>query len=171
MAYNNWVNPFYQTHKDLQDSVMQTYGESVAQNKNELGTGSDYLSKSYQNTIDQLNQGLQGDVSDLTNSSASKGSFGSTAYNERLNSLANKYNTSATGAFDTSSYKSSNLGQQYQPNLGMTVQSQTPVFNKFQASPTAQVGQTSQQYRYNPFQQAGSGLNNTKVLNLNKINY
>lgn len=171
MSTNSWVNPFYQTHKDLRDSVMKTYGEQVAEGNKGLQTGSNFLKNDYQNSIDQLNLGLKDATSQLSNSSASKGSFGSTAWQEQQNSLANKYNLQSANQFDTSKYKSDTLGLKYQPDLGQDVQSMTPQFGNYQSSPTGQVSQGSQSYRYNPFQQTGSGFNNTKVLNLNKINY
>jgi hypothetical protein len=153
----SWVNPFFATHHNLNDEINRIYGENLNANKNEVQAGGDFLSKDYQNTIDQLNQGLQSDTQKLNANEASSGTWSSGARAERANSLANTYNNKYKSAYDTSAYKTNTLGSKYQPDLGMEVQNQLPTINQYQVSPTGGI-QTGQSYKYNPFQQAIGGL-------------
>lgn len=166
-----WVNPFFQTHQDLNDEITRIYGENLEAANKGARSGGDYLSKDYQNTIDALNLGIKSDIADLTSNSASRGSFGSTAYQEKQNSLANTYNNKYKTAYDTTSYKVNNLGLQNQPDIGMEVQSNLPTINQYQASPTGNVGKLNNSYRYNPFSQAVGGLEAGKNYASKKLIY
>lgn len=166
-----WVNPFFQTHQNLNDEINRIYSQNLEAANKGVKSGGDYVSNDYKNTIDALNQGLQSDITDLTNNSASRGSFGTTAYNEKQNSLASAYNNKAKSAFDTSAYKINNLGLQNQPEIGMQVQNKLPTINQYQASPTGQVGQLNNSFRYNPFQQVVGGLEADKNYAAKKIIY
>lgn len=114
----------------------------------------------YQNTVDQLNQGLSDATSELSNSSASKGSFGSTAYQERQKSLANQYNNKFSGAYNNANANAQNalLKNEYvygdtgnQPNLtqygvnqtGSFATGQTAKYNPFGGQGTLNVGMQS----------------------------
>jgi len=135
-----------------------TQERSLEQSK--LNNTTEQTAKSYQNTIDSLNQGLQSDTQKLTNDSASSGAIRSTAYNDMRNSLASQYTNKYKSAYDNSrsSLNSSLMSGEEQLGGGIN----TPTINQYSANlsgnditPT-QIGQS----RYNPF--GGVGKINTR---------
>jgi len=102
----------------------------------------------YQNTIDQLNQGLTDEQRNLTNKSASQGAFGSTAYQENQKSLANQYNNKFGSAYNAASGNAQNALLKNEYTYGNTgVQ---PGITQYGVNQTGQVS-AGQQAKYNPF--------------------
>lgn len=168
----SYSNPLFKTQQDLNDEISRVYGEQLEKTQKGAQAGSEYQTADYQNTIDQLNQGLSDSTAELSNSSASKGSFGSTAFQERQKSLANQYNNKFKSAFDTSAYKATTQGLENQAALGYN--QYNPSFAKSQANAVGNsitTGTTGQNYRYNPFNQAVGGIQANKNYSLNKLNY
>lgn len=139
--------------QDRQKMINDYYAEQESKASLANDAANKFTVDDYKATIDALNEGLKSDVRDLTNESASRGSFGSTAYKERLNSLANQYNTKYGTAFNVASYGAFGQGQRAQEALGLNTP--TTAFTKFGAnvrdntvSPVA-----GADYKYNPFKQ------------------
>lgn len=136
---NEQLNPWYANE--------QTKG--TAKIGNEVGQ----TQTDYQNTIDQLNQGLQSDTQKLNANEASSGTWASGARAERANSLANMYNNKYKTAYDTASGNLQNYGLANESNYGV----QMPSSNITQYQANNGVGTaTSNVAKYNPF-----GIKNT----------
>ena len=161
-SLQGYENPLFKNYQNTNDEIKRIYGEQIEAANKEATSSTDYAQKDYKTTIDQLNQGLQDSTAELANSSASKGSFGSTAYMERQKSLANQYNTKFGSAYDTASRNADVSGMRNQGQIGTGVA--TPTFQKFDV-----MGGTGQSYKYNPFQQAVGGLEAEKNYTLRQI--
>jgi len=158
----DYANPLFKGYQDTNEEIKRIYGEQLGAGQKGVASETDYAQKDYQTTIDQLNQGLMDSTSELSNSSASKGSFGSTAYEERKKSLTNQYNNKFGSAYDTASRNADVSGMRNQTQLGYNTTN--PTFQKFNTQ-----GSTGQSYRYNPFQQAVGGLEAEKNYTLRTI--
>lgn len=168
----SYSNPLFKTQQDLNDEISRVYGEQLEKTQKGAQAGSEYQTADYQNTIDQLNQGLAAEQRNLNNKSASQGAFGSTAWQENQKSLANEYNNKFKSAYDTSAYKATTQGLENQSALGYN--QYNPSFAKTQANIVGNAitpVSTGQSYKYNPFNQAVGGIQANKNYSLNKLNY
>jgi F0F1-type ATP synthase membrane subunit b/b' len=145
-----------------QDLINKYFQEQTDSANKEAQSDTEFGMKDYQNTINQLNQGLTDSTRELSNSSASKGAFGSTAYQENQKSLANQYNNKFTSAYDTASRNADTQGMKDQKQLGMSFA--TPTYNKYNTQ-----GTTGQSYKYNPFQQRSGSLEENRKVNLTSL--
>lgn len=168
----SYSNPLFKTQQDLNDEISRVYGEQLEKTQKGAQAGSEYQTADYQNTIDQLNQGLAAEQRNLNNKSASQGAFGSTAWQENQKSLANEYNNKFKSAYDASAYKATTQGLENQSALGYN--QYNPSFAKTQANIVGNAitpVSTGQSYKYNPFNQAVGGIQANKNYSLNKLNY
>lgn len=145
-----------------QDLINKYFQEQEAVANKEAQSGSQFGMKDYQNTINQLNQGLTDSTRELNNSSASKGAFGSTAYQEQQKSLANQYNNKFNSAYDTSSRQADITGMKNQSLLGSGAN--TPTYQQYNTQ-----GATGNSYRYNPFQQRSGSIEENRKFNLTTL--
>jgi hypothetical protein len=115
-AYREWANktgakPI--TPDLIPDSIRQIYVNQAKEQlhpwfQNEtnygakgVGNAMEQNQADYQNTIDQLNQGLETDTNKLNQTEGSSGTWASGARAERLASLANQYQNKYQGAYNS----------------------------------------------------------------------
>ena len=132
---NDQLHPWFQNETN--------YGQAKLNN----ATGQN--ESNYQNTIDQLNQGLKTDTIKLGANEASQGTWASGARAERANSLASQYNDKYNGAYNQASGNAANTLTANEYNYGNT--GNQPNIAKYQTNPLGQVSQTGQIAKYNPF--------------------
>jgi hypothetical protein len=163
------------TPEMIPDSIRKIYEEQATeqlhpwfQNETNLGKTSTANAMGqneadYQNTVDQLNQGLQSDTETLNNKEGMSGTWGSSARAERLASLANQYQNKYQGAYNSANANVQNnlMNAEYKYGTDMALNNQ-PKFSQYNVSPTAQVSQ-GQTARYNPF--GGQGTLNVGAQN------
>ena len=156
----------YNTYNDRREALLNYYNEQEAAAQKTNASKSTGLQDEYTNTIDTLNQGLKSDITDLTNNSASKGSFGSTAYNEKQNSLAGQYQNKYNNVYNNAVQNANTYGLEGQKLIGGLTQ--TPTINKYQVNPNGSAD-VSNTYRYNPFQQKSGSIAGNKAYSLSGL--
>ena len=142
------INAFVEDARKINEDYF-TQEKSLEQAK--LNNTTEQTAKSYQNTVDSLNQGLRSDTQTLNAKEASSGTWASGARAERANSLASQYTNKYKSAYDNSSSALNSGLRSGEEQLGGGID--TPSINQYSANlsgnditPT-QIGQS----RYNPF--------------------
>lgn len=139
------VDPYYQDRAAFDTA---TYGQDVGDTESD-----------YRQTIDELISSLGQDVDTQNANEGSAGTWASSARQERLNSLQNKYNQKLASAREgaQSALNKMNINRQYNYGVGST--NSNPLL-RYTASiaqtGTPQISTTSSQY--NPFSMVGKGV-------------
>jgi hypothetical protein len=161
---NTQTNPLLQTYNTRRDALLNYYKEQEDATKKKADTNAMADESQYQNTIDSLNNGLKEDMSTFVDNEANKGTWGTSAREERQNSLANKYNEKYTSAYDQTTKNMGLDSVANQQTLGNNFYS--PTVNKYQANTNGLSSQVGDSYRYNPFAQKSGSIAGNRAYSL-----
>lgn len=163
-TFQSSLSPDQQTHitpEMIPDSIRKIYETQADEQlnpwyKNEQTIGSAKLGNQveqnqadYQNTIDQLNQGLKDSTTALADKSGAEGTWNNTATQERQKSLAANYQNKYQSAYNQASGNLQNAGLSNETNYGVAMP--TSNIQQYQVSPTGQASVTGTTAKYNPF--------------------
>jgi hypothetical protein len=141
------IRDIYKNQADQQLNPWYKNEQSIGAAK--VGNQVEQTQADYQNTIDQLNNGLQTDTKALADKEGNNGTWGSSARQERMNSLANQYNNKYQSAYNNANGNLQNYGLSNEVNYGG--QMPTANINQYKVNPVGQASQTNNFAKYNPF--------------------
>ena len=137
------------------------YQNELAAGKAGVANNTDNTLLNYQQTIQDLNQGLGEDTATLADTEGQKGTWGSSARAERSNSLNAKYNSKFNQAYNATSNALNDTLMQSEYKYGQeTPGINTTSISQYNAVNGGAVANPLSQYRYNPF--GGQGTLNVQ---------
>lgn len=151
---SKYKSPFVDSYLKDYNEVQNIYGETKGAAQKGAEASSDYQRQDYENAVKSLNAGLESDVRNLSNTSASRGAFGSSAYQDQMKSLQNTYTPKYADTYNKASYGATTQGMEQQGKLGYNPYN--PQFTKYSpniSGNTLTPEATGNTYKYNPFQQ------------------
>lgn len=144
-----------------EEALNPWYQNELAVGKASIAADTGKTAQDYQQTVEDLNRGLQEDSATLADTEGQKGTWGSSARQERQASLNAKYGSKLNTAYSTAADQMSNTLRQGEYKYG----TETPGLT---STSLAQYGATNggvaqnplAQYQYNPF--GGQGTLNVQ---------
>jgi len=148
-----------------EEALNPWYQNELAVGKAGVASDTGKALQDYQQTVEDLNRGLQQDAATLADTEGQKGTWGSSARAERENSLNAKYNSLLGQAYSNTANSLSNTLRQGEYKYGTeTPGLESTMIRPYTASGSGVTANNMSMYRYNPF--GGQG-----TLNVQKKSY
>lgn len=148
-----------------EEALNPWYQNELAVGKAGVAAQTGSTMQDYQRTIEDLNRGLTEDTATLADTEGQKGTWGSSAREERSNSLNAKYGSKFNQAFTDTSSNLGNIMRQAEYKYGAeTPGLESTSISQYGAGQGQAVQNPLAQYRYNPF--GGQGTLNVQKKSL-----